>query len=165
MDCLSDIVLRQPHAVRLRNGSYCLGCARARCLLPGNCRPGSLAVKTFQEGHLQPYTAGGPNSIPCLVAGQGYNPANGRQAVNGGILDLFDKCRQFDLAIQSARARSRFFYSRAITPAATPLTTRDDGYSPRQPADDAHRRAVADCSPEAHPCRQRAKNHLMRSGQ
>jgi 8-amino-7-oxononanoate synthase len=40
-------------------------------------------------------------------------------------LDLFDKCRQFDLALQSARARNRFFYSRAIAPAAAPLTTRD----------------------------------------
>jgi 8-amino-7-oxononanoate synthase len=40
-------------------------------------------------------------------------------------LDLFDKCRQFDFALQSARARNRFFYSRAITPAAAPLTTRD----------------------------------------
>ena len=45
--------------------------------------------------------------------------------MNGGMLDLFDKCRQFDLALQSARARNRFFYSRAITPAAAPLTTRD----------------------------------------
>jgi 8-amino-7-oxononanoate synthase len=40
-------------------------------------------------------------------------------------LDLFDKCRQFDLALQSARARNRFFYSRAIAPAASPLTTRE----------------------------------------
>ncbi len=40
-------------------------------------------------------------------------------------MDLFDKCRQFDFALQSARARNRFFYSRAITPAAAPLTTRE----------------------------------------
>jgi len=40
-------------------------------------------------------------------------------------LDLFDKCTQFDLALQSARARNRFFYSRAISPAASPLTTRE----------------------------------------
>jgi 8-amino-7-oxononanoate synthase len=40
------------------------------------------------------------------------------------MLDLFDKCRQFDLALQSARARNRFFYSCAITPAAAPITTR-----------------------------------------
>jgi 8-amino-7-oxononanoate synthase len=40
-------------------------------------------------------------------------------------LDLFDKCGQFDLALRSARARNRFFYSRAITPAAAPLTTRE----------------------------------------
>jgi 8-amino-7-oxononanoate synthase len=40
-------------------------------------------------------------------------------------LDLFDKCRHFDFALQSARARNRFFYSRPITPAAAPLTTRD----------------------------------------
>jgi 8-amino-7-oxononanoate synthase len=40
-------------------------------------------------------------------------------------LDLFDKCSQFDLALQSVKARNRFFYSRAITPAAAPLTTRD----------------------------------------
>ena len=45
--------------------------------------------------------------------------------MNGGMLDLFDKCRQFDSVLQSARARNRFFYSRAITPAAAPLTTRD----------------------------------------
>jgi 8-amino-7-oxononanoate synthase len=38
-------------------------------------------------------------------------------------MDLFDKCRQFDFALQSARARNRFFYSRAISPAAAPLTT------------------------------------------
>lgn len=44
--------------------------------------------------------------------------------MNGGMLDLFDKCRQFDLALQSARARNRFFYSCAITPAAAPITTR-----------------------------------------
>jgi len=40
-------------------------------------------------------------------------------------MDLFDKCRQFDFARQSARARNRFFYSRAISPAAAPLATRD----------------------------------------
>jgi 8-amino-7-oxononanoate synthase len=40
-------------------------------------------------------------------------------------LDLFDKCRQFDLVLQSARAHNRFFYSRAIAPAAAPLTIRD----------------------------------------
>ena len=40
-------------------------------------------------------------------------------------MDLFDKCRQFDLALQSVKARNRFFYSRAISPAAAPLTTRD----------------------------------------
>jgi len=40
-------------------------------------------------------------------------------------LDLFDKCRQFDLALQSLKARKRFFYSRAISPAASPLTTRE----------------------------------------
>ena len=40
-------------------------------------------------------------------------------------MDLFDKCRQFEFALQSARARNRFFYSRAISPAAAPLTTRD----------------------------------------
>jgi 7-keto-8-aminopelargonate synthetase-like enzyme len=56
---------------------------------------------------------------------QGYNPAHGWQPINGGTLDLLDKCRQFDLALQSAMARKRFFYSRAISPAAAPLTTRD----------------------------------------
>jgi len=40
-------------------------------------------------------------------------------------LDLFDKCSQFDLALQSVKARNRFFYSRAISPAAAPLTIRD----------------------------------------
>ena len=40
------------------------------------------------------------------------------------MLDLFDKCRQFDLTLQSVRAEGRFFYSRAISPAAAPLTTR-----------------------------------------
>ncbi|MBN2465340.1 aminotransferase class I/II-fold pyridoxal phosphate-dependent enzyme [candidate division WOR-3 bacterium] len=40
-------------------------------------------------------------------------------------MDLFDKCRQFDSALQSARARNRFFYSRAIAPAAAPVTTRE----------------------------------------
>ena len=42
-------------------------------------------------------------------------------------MDLFDNCRQFDSALQSARARNRFFYSRAITPAAAPLTTQAAG--------------------------------------
>jgi 8-amino-7-oxononanoate synthase len=36
-------------------------------------------------------------------------------------LDLFDKCRQFDLTLQSVRARDRFFYSRAISPAGFAL--------------------------------------------
>lgn len=40
-------------------------------------------------------------------------------------MDLFEKCRQFDLALQSVKARNRFFYSRAISPAAAPVTTRD----------------------------------------
>jgi 8-amino-7-oxononanoate synthase len=40
-------------------------------------------------------------------------------------LDLFDKCGQFDLVLQAARARSRFFYSRPISPAAAPLTKRN----------------------------------------
>ncbi|HTW92938.1 MAG TPA: aminotransferase class I/II-fold pyridoxal phosphate-dependent enzyme [bacterium] len=40
-------------------------------------------------------------------------------------MDLFDKCRQFDDVIQSARARDRFFYSREISPAAAPVATRD----------------------------------------
>lgn len=40
-------------------------------------------------------------------------------------MDLFDKCRQFDFALQSARARNRLFYSRAIAPAAAPVTTRE----------------------------------------
>ena len=39
-------------------------------------------------------------------------------------MDLFDKCGQFDVVLQSARTGNRFFYSRAITPAAAPLTTR-----------------------------------------
>jgi len=41
------------------------------------------------------------------------------------MLDLFDKCRQFDLALQVTRARNRLFYCRAISPAAAPLTTRN----------------------------------------
>jgi 8-amino-7-oxononanoate synthase len=40
-------------------------------------------------------------------------------------LDLLDKCDQFEAALQSARARNRLFYSRAVSPAAAPLTTRD----------------------------------------
>jgi 8-amino-7-oxononanoate synthase len=40
-------------------------------------------------------------------------------------LDLFDKCRQFDIVLQSARAGNRLFYARAIAPAAAPVTTRD----------------------------------------
>jgi 8-amino-7-oxononanoate synthase len=40
-------------------------------------------------------------------------------------LDLFDKCAQFEAAIKFARARNRFFYSRAISPAAAAVTTRD----------------------------------------
>ena len=63
-------------------------------------------------------------------------------------MDLFDKCRQSDFALQSARARNRFFYSRAITPAAAPLTTRDDSDSLYQPDGHAHGGAVADCPPQ-----------------
>jgi 8-amino-7-oxononanoate synthase len=40
-------------------------------------------------------------------------------------LDLFNKCGQFEAALQFARARNRFFYSRALSPAAAPLATRD----------------------------------------
>jgi 8-amino-7-oxononanoate synthase len=40
-------------------------------------------------------------------------------------LDLFDKCRQFDLALQFVKAQNRFFYSRPIAPAAAPVTLRD----------------------------------------
>jgi len=41
------------------------------------------------------------------------------------MLDLFDKCGQSEAALRFAQARNRFFYSRAISPAAAPLTTRD----------------------------------------
>ncbi len=40
-------------------------------------------------------------------------------------MDLFDKCRRFDLTLVSARTGNRFFYSRAIKPAAAPITNRD----------------------------------------
>ena len=40
-------------------------------------------------------------------------------------VDLFDKCRQFDVVLQSARAGNRLFYSRSIAPAAAPVTTRE----------------------------------------
>lgn len=40
-------------------------------------------------------------------------------------MDLFDKCRQFDMMLQFVRAQGRFFYSRSIEPAATPVTLRN----------------------------------------
>ncbi len=40
-------------------------------------------------------------------------------------MDLFDKCRQFDMMLQFVRAQGRFFYSRSIEPAATPVARRN----------------------------------------
>jgi 8-amino-7-oxononanoate synthase len=39
-------------------------------------------------------------------------------------VDLFDKCRQFDMMLQFIRAQGRFFYSRDLEPAASPVTVR-----------------------------------------
>ncbi|MFO7649869.1 MAG: aminotransferase class I/II-fold pyridoxal phosphate-dependent enzyme [bacterium] len=39
-------------------------------------------------------------------------------------MDLFDKCRQFDMMLQFVRARGRFFYGRDLEPAASPMTSR-----------------------------------------
>jgi 8-amino-7-oxononanoate synthase len=39
-------------------------------------------------------------------------------------MDLFQKCRQFDAMLQAARSQNHLFYSRAITPAASPVVRR-----------------------------------------
>ncbi len=39
-------------------------------------------------------------------------------------MDLFDKCAQFGQMLLAVRGQNRFFYSRAICPAAAPVTTR-----------------------------------------
>ncbi|MBM3331087.1 aminotransferase class I/II-fold pyridoxal phosphate-dependent enzyme [candidate division WOR-3 bacterium] len=115
-------MLRQPIALRLRNDS-CLP-ARAQLLLPRNCRHDSLTVKTFQSGFAATYSPQ-TRRIPFLALFRCRAIIDPPPAAKGGKLDLFDKCRQLDFALQSARARNRFFYSRAITPAAAPLATRD----------------------------------------
>jgi len=65
------------------------------------------------------------SGTPLLALPRGRAIIQPQPAANGGKLDLFDKCRQFDFALQSARARNRLFYSRAIAPAAAPVTTRE----------------------------------------
>jgi 7-keto-8-aminopelargonate synthetase-like enzyme len=39
-------------------------------------------------------------------------------------MDLFHKCQRFEAMLQVARAQNRFFYSRAIAPAASPVVRR-----------------------------------------
>ena len=40
-------------------------------------------------------------------------------------MDLFGKCRQFNSLLESAKSRSQFFYSRAISPASAPVAFRN----------------------------------------
>ena len=61
------------------------------------------------------------------IIGAGFETTRnslGADAPDGGSLDVFDKCSQFDQMLQFVRAQNRFFYSRSIAPAAAPLTRR-----------------------------------------
>lgn len=46
-------------------------------------------------------------------------------------MDIFDKCLKFEQLLQFVRSQNRFFYSRAVLPAAAPVTVRE-GHEPAE---------------------------------